>query len=345
MSDFISRTYPDIAEHLNEARHFYRDDKARACLTELRIVSEKICRIVVDDLNLVIEEDTQHARLTALKRESVLPGGLLQSLFTLKNIGNAAAHGDVVTIRQAEDSLRIGEWLCEWFDTYLQINPPGQSSTSSFQARHASHAETNIGGVGWKIAASIPLLLIIWFFVSQFSNSRDASLNSGSGNQIEDARRAESERIARQQQMQAEQERRRQEELRQREAREQEQQDERLWNEATRAVNSTALRQYLSQYPNGKYASEAQRRLSVLQSIRDQFDIRQSMVIRSNSSYDTQVFIGSHGGAGVVKCALFCSQNPYCRAFTSDDNSCRIYNSIYVETGYNGEWHSGFRRN
>jgi hypothetical protein len=120
--------------------------------------------------------------------------------------------------------------------------------------------------------------------------------------------------------------------------------DDRAWTQVMN--NQTAMEPvnaYLAAFPNGRHADGARERSRDLQAIANQFSVYFNVFIPSNAP---RYFIvqSNLGRGGYTICGVACLRDTACRAFSSDNYNCRLYNTNGVPTTNSSGWMSGFRR-
>jgi len=147
--------------------------------------------------------------------------------------------------------------------------------------------------------------------------------------------------------------------------------DQSAWSDAgretTRTNNIEPIKRYLGRFPDGAHAKEARQFIAKVEEafakrdelaremarLTSQFSIRKNTEITSNfpqyQPYNSvYTFPNSEGGA-IVECMALCLRTSTCLAFTATQpyqlsGSCRIFDSVRLETTVNPEWITGVRR-
>ncbi|MCW3788883.1 DUF4145 domain-containing protein [Plebeiibacterium sediminum] len=116
---FLKEEFPILANIAETAELNIYSDPITA-LFKLRQFGEKYVHILFDEHGLELpRESTFHNCLKELEYDGVLPERVKDLLFTIKNKGNDAVHGNKGTSEDAKTILfsafNIAKWLCETY--------------------------------------------------------------------------------------------------------------------------------------------------------------------------------------------------------------------------------------
>lgn len=114
----LARLEPLLTQ-LGQLAERYLHDDPNTALLKLRQYAELLTRVVAARAGLLVEEETQHARLARLRGEGVLPPEVWQLLTELRRSGNAASHAFTGEHDEALSLLQyawiVGVWLLRTF--------------------------------------------------------------------------------------------------------------------------------------------------------------------------------------------------------------------------------------